>query len=396
MSTSLAVVLFLAAALATAYVLFLYPLGLALLAKWRPKPVFKRWDPRAVSVIIPVRNGERWVRQKLESVLALDYPMNLLEVLVVSDGSTDGTEEIVRSFSAQGVRLLTVPAGGKPAALNAAFPLVQGELLLLTDVRQTLRADCLKRLVSCMADPSVGVVSGNLLIRRGNTEEEESTGLYWRYESWIRRNLGTVDSLLGATGPIYLVRRSLVKPIPPDQLLDDVYLPLCIHLEGYRLVLEEEAIAFDEPTELRSEFRRKVRTQAGVLQMLWTFPGLFRSANRMRFHFLSLKVGRLALPCLLLALLLSALALPGPWRWVLGGPQLLAYALALADPWMPPGSPGKRITAPLRAFVVLVAAALWAFSILVVPARSLWTETRAAAPRSRQAGGSENGSRFMR
>lgn len=386
MALSLATLLFLVAAAGTVYVLFLYPLGLALLAKWFPKPILKRWEPRSVSVIIPVRNGERWIRRKLESVLAQDYPKDLLDILVVSDGSTDGTEDVVRSFSTQGVRLLTVPAGGKPAALDAAFPLVEGELLLLTDVRQILRADCLKRLVSCMADPSVGVVSGNLLIRGGNTEEEESTGLYWRYESWIRRNLGKVDSLLGATGPIYLVRRSLVKPIPPDQLLDDVYLPLSIHLQGYRLVLEEEAVAYDEPTGLGSEFRRKVRTQAGVLQLFWTFPGLFGSANRMRFHFLSLKVGRLALPYFLLALLFSSLALADPWRWVLAGPQLLAYALALADRWAPPGSHAKRITAPLRAFVTLVAAALWALSILVVPPRSLWTDARATSAARKPAG----------
>src|SRR5581483_9208125 len=97
-----------------------------------------------------------------------------------------------------------------------------------------LRSDCLRRLVACMADPAVGVVSGNLQIRTGTTEEEHNTGLYWRYENWVRR--------------------SLYVPIPPDSLLDDVYLPLSIHLQGYRLVLEEEAIALDEPTKLDSEF----------------------------------------------------------------------------------------------------------------------------------------------
>ncbi|MCS6951839.1 MAG: glycosyltransferase family 2 protein [Bryobacterales bacterium] len=372
----IAAAVFLGAAAGLIYVVLLYPLLLALLARWFPKPVVRRWEPRTVTVIIAARNAERWIRRKLESVLASDYPRELLDVLVVSDGSTDRTEEIVRSFADRGVRLLVVPSGGKPAALNAAFPHARGELLLLTDVRQILEPDCLKRLVCVMADPTVGAVSGNLIIRPGASEEERSTGLYWRYETWIRRNLSRVDSLLGATGPIYLVRRDLVQPIPPDQLLDDVYLPLSIHLKGYRLVLEEDAVAYDEPTTVASEFRRKVRTQAGVLQLLWTFPGLFGRANRMRFHFVSLKLGRLALPYLLAALLISALAMPAPWRWMLAGPQLAAYGIALADFVVPRGWRLKRLTAPARAFGALVLAALFALSVLVVPPRSLWVEAR--------------------
>lgn len=371
-----AAAVFLGAALGVAYVVVLYPLLAALLARWFPKPVVRRWDPRPVTVIIAARNAERWIRRKLESVLASDYPRELMDVLVVSDGSTDRTEEIVRSFAGDGVRLLVVPPGGKPAALNAAFPHARGELLLLTDVRQVLAPDCVKRLVCVMADPSVGAVSGNLIIREGSSEEERSTSLYWRYENWIRRNLSRLDSLLGATGPIYMVRRELVRPIPPDQLLDDVYLPLSIHVQGYRLVLEEGAIAYDEPTTVVSEFRRKVRTQAGVLQLLWSFPGLFRSAHRMRFHFVSLKLGRLALPYLLLAMLVSALTLPDPWRWILAGPQLTAYALALGDFLVPAGWRLKRATAPARAFAALVLAALCALSVLVVPPRSLWVEAR--------------------
>ena len=114
-----------------------------------------------------------------------------------------------------GVRLIRVPAGGKPAALNAAVPQAKGDLLFLTDVRQVLRGDCLRRLVACMADPEVGVVSGNLQIAAGATEAEKNTGLYWRYENWIRRNLSQGHSMLGATGPVYLVRRRLYVPIPP-------------------------------------------------------------------------------------------------------------------------------------------------------------------------------------
>jgi cellulose synthase/poly-beta-1,6-N-acetylglucosamine synthase-like glycosyltransferase len=374
-----AVILFLIAATSTLYVVIGYPVLLALLARRFAKPVCKRDHQERVSVIIPVRNGEQWLARKIESVLAQDYPPELCEIIIVSDGSTDSTDNIALSYADRDIRLIRVPAGGKPSALNAAVPQVAGDLLFLTDVRQMLRGDCLRRLVACMADPEVGVVSGNLQIADGATEAERNTRLYWRYENWIRRNLSRVHSMLGATGPVYLVRRSLYVPIPQDSLLDDVYLPLSIHLNGYRLVLEEDAIAIDEPTGLRSEFRRKVRTQAGILQLMATFPGLFSRRNRMRFHFLSLKVGRLILPYLLALLLGAALTLPTPWRWFAALPQIVFWGLALADPWFRRIKTLHKVTAMPRAFAVLVFSAVCALQVFFVPPRELWVEARAGS-----------------
>jgi poly-beta-1,6-N-acetyl-D-glucosamine synthase len=371
-----AAMLFLITGFSVLYVLVLYPLLLSFLARYFPKPVRKGEHLERVSIIIAVRNGERWLGRKLDTVLSQNYPANLREVIVVSDGSMDQTEAIAASYSARGVRLITVPAGGKAAALNSAVPHATGELLFLTDVRQTLQPDCLRRLVASMADPEVGVVSGNLYIAASNDEEEENTALYWRYENWIRRNLSRVDSMLGATGPVYLVRRSLWAPIPPDSLLDDVYLPLSVHLQGYRLVLEEDAIAIDEPTDLASEFRRKVRTQAGMLQLITTFPGLFSARNRMRFHFVSLKLGRLLLPYLLAVLLGATLALPDPWRWPAALPQMTFWGLALVDPWFRHGTVAKKMTAVPRAFAVLVFSAVCALKVLFVPPGKLWVEAR--------------------
>jgi cellulose synthase/poly-beta-1,6-N-acetylglucosamine synthase-like glycosyltransferase len=371
-----AILVFLSAA-AVVYVLAGYPCLLALQARWFGKPVSRSDGYLAsVSAIVAVRNGERWLVRKMESLLAQEYPGERIEIIVVSDGSTDRTEEIAAQYKDRGVRLLVVPAGGKPAALNAAVPHARGELLLLTDVRQTLHPDCLRKLVANLADTKVGVVSGDLRIASGRNEEEQNTGLYWRYENWIRGNLAKVDSMLGATGPIYLIRKSLYTPIPPDSLLDDVFLPLSVHLKGYRLVLEEGAIAVDEPTDLSTEFRRKVRTQAGILQLLKTFPGLFSSRNRMRAHFVSLKIGRLLLPYLFLTLLVSSLALPSPWRWWMAGPQLAFWAAALLNPLFAPGTLGKKLTALPNAFAVLVLAAIFALKILFVPPRELWVETR--------------------
>jgi cellulose synthase/poly-beta-1,6-N-acetylglucosamine synthase-like glycosyltransferase len=376
--TPLLVTLFLLSALAVAYVLVGYPLLLAGLARWRERPVERREHVAPVTVVIAVRNGERWLRGKLDSVLAQDYPADSMDVLVVSDGSTDATEQIAASYAGRRVRTMRVPFGGKPAALNAAVPQTSGQLLFFTDVRQVLRPDCLRRLVAAMADPTVGVVSGDMRIARGASEEEANTGLYWRYENWIRGNLSRVDSMLGATGPVYLVRRSLYVPIPPDSLLDDVFLPLSVLLQGYRLVIEPGAVAIDEPTGLAAEFRRKVRTQAGIIQLLGTFPGLLGGRNRMRFHFVSLKIGRLLLPFLLAALLVTAFGLPSPWRWLAALPQLAFWGAALLDPLVPDGGTAKKLTGLPRAFAVLVWAAACAWKILFVSPRDLWVETRTA------------------
>jgi poly-beta-1,6-N-acetyl-D-glucosamine synthase len=368
-------ILFLASAAAVCYVIIGYPLLLAFLARVCERPVRKQEFRRPVTVIVAVRNGERWVGRKIESVLALDYPRQLLELIIVSDGSTDKTDAIVRSYASEGVRLLSVPHGGKPAALNAAVPHADGEFLFLTDVRQLLAPDCLKKLVATMADPDVGVASGNLLIRKGDSMEEFSTGLYWRYENWIRRNLSRFDSMLGATGPVYLIRRSLFVPIPPDSLLDDVYLPMTAHLKGYRLIQEESAIAIDEPTDVKSEFRRKLRTQAGIVQFLTTFPGWFTSANRMRLAFVSLKIGRLLLPLMLAVLLASSLLLPGYWK-LAAIPQVAFWLVALSDRLLPQELRLKKLTAPAGAFAALVMAAMLAWKVLFVPPRELWVEAR--------------------
>jgi len=222
----LSTLVFIGAAAAVLYILFGYPLLLGVMARYRARPVLKKPQARSVSVLVAVYNGERFIAEKLRSLLALDYPRELLEILVISDGSTDKTDSIVEGFAPQGIRLLRVPHGGKPAALNAGIAQSRGEILVFTDVRQTLDPDSVQNLVNCFADPAVGVVSGELIIRKGSSQEEMDVGLYWRYEFWIRNCLARIDSIFGATGALYAIRRELAQPIPADVLLDDVYLPL--------------------------------------------------------------------------------------------------------------------------------------------------------------------------
>jgi cellulose synthase/poly-beta-1,6-N-acetylglucosamine synthase-like glycosyltransferase len=376
----LSIEMFVAAIALAVYVVVGYPLLLGLLARLRPKPFVKSGQQRPVSILIAVHNGEQFLASKLQSVCALEYPRDLMEILVVSDGSTDQTLSIAEQFASRGVRSLQIPRSGKCAALNTGISLTTNEILLLTDVRQTLAPDSLQKLVDCFADSSVGAVSGELVIRQGANQGEASTGLYWRYESWIRQQLSCIDSIFGATGPFYAMRRELAVPIPSNILLDDMYLPLAGFFRGYRLVVEPSARAYDYPTSRETEFRRKVRTLAGNYQILRAYPALLGPQNRLWFHFVSYKLGRLILPWIFLLLFLSSWFLPVPWRWSALGAQAVFYSIAALDPLVPGNFPIKRITSVARTFVALLLAAVWGLRVLVVPPRSLWTETKIALP----------------
>lgn len=367
---------FVAGAVFLIYVLIGYPILLALYARLFPKPIQKQDTPKRVSVLIAVRNGASWIEAKIQSVLASRYPGELLDVVVASDGSTDGTNELVEAYPDDRVRLLALPAGGKAIAVTRGLEAVQGDILVLTDVRQRFDPDAIARLIACFADETVGVVTGELVIAEGEDSEQFNTGLYWRYEKWIRRNLSRIDAMPGATGCIYAIRRQLAAAIPPGTLLDDVYLPLRAVFRGFRIYFEDQAKAYDIPASLHLEFWRKVRTQAGIFQILFRFPRLLRPGNRMFFHFLSHKIGRLLLPYALIAIAAGSFGLPPPWRDALLGAQVLFYGAAIFDAFVPEGKFLKRITSVVRAFVVLVGAALCAIVVFVVPAQTLWKETR--------------------
>ena len=370
----LSVAVFAIACLVMFYALFGYPLLLDWLAKRSHNPVHKDDKPRSVSFVIAVYNGEKFLERKLRAIFALNYPRERMEILVVSDGSTDRTDEIARSFADQGVRFLRVPHGGKAAALNAGVPLASGEILVLNDVRQTLDPDCLRNVIACFGDPKVGAVSPQTIIVQGETHEETTTSLYWRYEHWIRLRLTRIDSTFGTSGAFTAMRRSLWLPLPPGTLLDDVYVPLKAFFQGYRILYEQTATMYDYPTVLHSEFRRKVRLQAGLYQMLKMMPELLSSRNRMRLHFLSAKYGRIVIPYCMIAVALSTFGLPPLWRAVAAWGQVFFYGLALLDGLVPDGVALKKLTSPIRTFVVLMAASLAAVRVYFVQPTSLWKE----------------------
>lgn len=313
------------------YVYLGYPILLACGARWRSRLVRKGvWTP-SISVVMAVHNEAAVMRAKIENLLSLHFPSDRLEILAVSDGSTDGSDEIAAMYHSRGVRVLRLPAHqGKAEALNVGVAAAGGELVVFVDARQQLDAMALRRLAANFCDENVGAVSGRLVLGGGG-EETAGFGAYWRYEVWIRRHESRRDSTVGVTGALYAIRRSLWEPLPPDTILDDVLVPMRILLKGYRVVYEPEAIAFDQlRDQIPGEFSRKVRTLAGNFQLLWRHPDwLSPTKNRVWVQYLSHKVGRLVVPpCLIVTLISSAVLYDGLYA-VAFYLQVLWYGVAI-------------------------------------------------------------------
>jgi cellulose synthase/poly-beta-1,6-N-acetylglucosamine synthase-like glycosyltransferase len=359
------------------YILIGYPLILAAIPSRIASSQKDMRHEASVSLILAVHNGATHIRAKIETILALDYPTGLLETIVVSDGSWDETEALVREYSSRGVHLLVAPHGGKAAALNRAIERASGDILFFTDVRQPLEPRALRNLVANFADPAVGAVTGELRLLKGDGGEQTDLDLYWRYELWARRRHSNIDSIFNTTGCIYAMRRNLAEPLPADTISDDAVLPLQAFFRGYRVIFDPEAIAVDYPALPGTEGKRRFRNLAGLWQVFARTPRLFTARDRMRFHFLSHKFSRLVLPWAILLVLGSTLALPASsLRWWLIASELGFILIAWIDRFVPKGFPLKRLTSPARTFIAMNAASLAAPVVFFIRPARLWVPTR--------------------
>lgn len=288
-----------------------------------------------VTVLIVAHNEAATIAGRLENLLSLDYPRERWEIVLASDGSTDGTAERARAYEQFGLRVVAFETRrGKPAVLNDLVPKAWGEIVVLADSRQRFELSALRALVGPFADRQVGAVGGELVLTQNGegTAVGEGVGFYWRYEKFIRRNEGRADSTVGATGAIYAIRRDLFEPIPEDTIGEDVLIPMRIARRGYRVLFEPGARAYDRAAATaREEFKRKVRTIAGGFQLFAHERWLLHPwRNRLWLQTISHKGLRLLTP-LLLAITLGTnfLLLGHPfYRWTLVG-QIAFYAAAL-------------------------------------------------------------------
>jgi cellulose synthase/poly-beta-1,6-N-acetylglucosamine synthase-like glycosyltransferase len=316
-----------------------------------------------VAVVVAVHDEEKVISRRLDNLLSADYPRDRMEVVVASDGSTDATEAVVRRYVDRGVRLLTYSRRGKAATLNDAVAAIGrddpgAEIVIFADARQTWAPDVVGRLVENFADLTVGAAGGDLVIQSA-PGVLAGVGAYWRFEKWLRRQESDAGSAVSVSGAIWAARRRLIRPIPPGTILDDLYAPLAIAMQGYRIVHDARAVAYDQwPARVGDEFRRKVRTLSGNFQILALLPAaIVPWRNPVWLQFLSHKVARLLVPWALIVTFLISAALPGPvfaaaW-WV----QVVFYALGLAGLTRRIGGRLRVVTSAAGAFLVLNTAA---------------------------------------
>jgi cellulose synthase/poly-beta-1,6-N-acetylglucosamine synthase-like glycosyltransferase len=317
-----------------AYVYFAYPLVAALRARFRPRPRLRAPIEPSVSIVVVAHNEGDRIAARIENLLVLDYPVDRYEVVVASDGSTDATVVCARRYQHAGVKVRPFATRrGKSAVLNAVVPRLRSDIVLFADARQRFDRGSLRALVQNFADPTVGAVSGQLVLATaaGTAAAGQGTAFYWRYEKFVRSAESRTDSTICATGAIYAIRRELFEAIPDDTILDDVLIPLRIVRGGYRVLFEPDARAYDcASATARHEFVRKARTNAGLFQLFaresWLFNPL---SNRLWFETMSHKVLRLMLPVLHLALFLATAASTAQalYRWAFAA-QLMFYAAA--------------------------------------------------------------------
>jgi glycosyltransferase involved in cell wall biosynthesis len=360
-----------------------YPAAMWLLARLRLRPWKAAQINPSVSVVLAVHNGVAQLPGKIQHLLGLDYA-NIKEVIIVSDGSTDGTAELLVNQQYLSLRTIVLKEHcGKAAAVNAGVAEATGDLILFVDIRPEIAPGAIEQLVGNFADKKVGCVAGELILRQeGHDATSEAVGgLYWRYEQWIRKCEAACDSPVGVYGGFYAIRRELFVPLPAGLILDDMFQPLSIIRQGYRSVLDFSACVFDTwPKKVEGEFHRKVRTLAGNFQLFKLAPWTLTPQNRVLFQLVSHKVMRLIVPYLLVLLLVSAVMLSAHsslYR-AFATFQILGWIAAIA------GMHYKipilhRIAAPASALLVLNAAAvagLYRFLFTRGPLWKIWNSSK--------------------
>lgn len=293
------------------YVFFIYPFVLLLISLIHRKPLIKDDSEKnlpSISLIIAAYNEEKFIERKIQNCLSLDYPDNKIEIIIGSDGSDDATNSIVKKYVTKGIFFFSHPIRlGKMAVVNDAVKHAKGEICVFSDVSELFECDAMKKLVRNFVDPTIGAVTGNHIYNPSDTGLSKWSHLYWRYQRWLQRIESNVSSIMSCDGTIYACRRTLFVPPPMGTINDDKAVPLGILRQGYRVIFEQEAIAYgDVLPESKAFFRQKIRGQAGMYQIFWQFKDMFLPKKSLEWLiFISHSVGPVMVPWLLLVLFIS-------------------------------------------------------------------------------------------
>ena len=359
--------IFWVAVLAVAYTYAGYPVLLMLLSRFRGKPVLSREYTPSVTVIIAAYNEERDLAAKLENTLALDYPKSELEIIVTSDCSTDGTDEIARSFSTRGVRLHRQQERfGKTAAQNAAVEQARGEILIFSDATTHYRPDVLRMMIPAFADKSVGGVTGRVIYQEeADSSVGRGTQSYWNYEFFLKKHESNVCSLIGVCGCMYAIRKSAYVPLYNDACSDFIIATSLVE-QGLRAVYVPEAVCIEEPNrQAKKELAARVRIISQTFSDLWRNRGMlnpFRSgiyAVQLWSH----KVLRYVVPLFLILIFVASafLASRNVFYGVLFFAQIAFYLAAIISWVLEKAGLHFRLLALPQYFVITNLASLIAF-----------------------------------
>lgn len=365
-----------------------FPALVALRARLRPAPHRSADITPFVSLVIAAYNERGAIGSKIENSLALDYPRDQLEIIVASDGSTDGTNEIVSEYADRGVRLLALERGGKAAALNRAVAEASGDILVFSDANSQYDPDAIRALVRPFADPAVGGVAGDQ--RYGVSPAADGTAegerAYWDFERRLKRAESLAGNTISATGAIYAIRRELFSGVPVG-VTDDFAVSTSVIVQGRRLVFAGDAIA-REPVAVSSgrEWDRKVRVITRGLRGVYERRALLdpRLHGFYAIQLLSQKVLRRLMGLPLIAILVVT---PSLWRagWmyrVAAAGQALVYGLGLGGLLLGRRGLGRRRPLAAPAYFLLVNAAALRAAWNVVTGRRIdrWEPARDAEP----------------
>jgi len=310
-----------------------YAAAIWLIARFRQDPYLMSDRLPTVTVLVAAYNEEDVIARKILNSLALDYPKDKLEILVVTDGCTDETDAVIRRYEDQGVRLLSrSQRQGKVNALNAAIPLAKGEIVVCSDANAFFDPQNLKLLVRHFGDPRVALVAGEKRIRDDGKAVSAGEGLYWRYESFLKQLDSSVSTALGATGEIFAIRRERFESLPADAVIEDFVLSMRYVMQGLRVVYEPEAVSWEDASpSFREEFKRKVRIVAGGWQsVIWLRSLLSPRYGLVAFQYLSHRVLRwMVVPFLLpLAFLANVMLAQEAFYAVMLAAQVTLYGAA--------------------------------------------------------------------
>ena len=321
------------------YIYFGYPILVYLISLVFPKTVQKKDLEPKVTILITAYNEEKDIRSKLENTLQIEYPKEKLEILVASDGSDDRTDEIVGEFADRGVRLFHQPGRkGKTYTQNKAVEQATGEIILFSDATTNYQSDVLQRVLPNFGDPEVGCVAGKLIyLDKANSDIGKGAKGYWNYETFIKESESRACSLIGASGCLYAVRKSVYQPMYPEACSDFLICTI-VYQQGLRSVFESTAICTEETNQRTDkEMRMRVRVISQTFTDLWRNRSMMNpfKSGFYAIELISHKLLRYSVPLFLLLLLLTSgfLAFSSFIFTVILAVQVVLYLLALVA-WM--------------------------------------------------------------